>query len=714
METAQAQASAGNSLGAPNPPPPDLSRGDGATSTETPNQTDIEKIQKNDKNDENNKNNDKNDKNDKKNDNNITLNAWKSKAEVKALLTSNPSTLKFNLNKERISEPLAAPNGRHTSGRFNVSYVASKENFFRRALDRSATPDWNLPISMFLEHLDNAAEVDEKDTISVLEGVIEKFDEIKGQVGLAEFDLSRHNLDIVPHLIDQINLEQDPEDCYQVGNGWHYLTSDALTDPHEQRMAVILETVSLIVEANTQDYRIMRKGSANPAGRRVLYYFNLPSYMKMERQTEDAFKIHLNAILNQFDVDIDQAIPGSSLLSGTLLMTSANHQNISGPVIAVRALLGSTLPQTIPDFFVNLDPTKARLTGSKLIKMHFANGDNICVKCKSTKHIREACPEKDMVTPKIFRTRAHQGTLPQRGKALASIHAPSTVEPPVQTRKFHHTPATHQWETVGTKSPRHRRTRDTSPQPTGQKPLRSYYNFEVLSDKTGEDTPEETEQTNQLPSTNQQHGTQNLPINIPASEEDTVPDDQETEPADVSMNGFDTQPDALAHPEVAPDVTQFLPPATPLNTEATNNGLPHDHTSPNTTNQTQPPPGSIHEGRPRGGHTTSSFSGEPSHTTLGKKHIAVFQTASSEVPVQILNPDRSENRLCWLPSQEVAKFIDGRCPTFLSTCHFKVFHDGATLSSVDEIVEPPNSPPNPPRVTTLHEVDTMLRPGQNQ
>lgn len=95
-------------------------------------------------------------------------------------------------------------------------------------------------------------------------------------------------------------------------------------------------------------------------------------------------------------------------------------------------------------------------------------------------------------------------------------------------------------------------------------------------------------------------------------------------------------------------------------------------------------------------------------------YILYFQTASSEVPVQILNPDRSENRLCWLPSQEVAKFIDGRCPTFLSTCHFKVFHDGATLSSVDEIVEPPNSPPNPPRVTTLHEVDTMLRPGQNQ
>ncbi|KAG5361720.1 hypothetical protein CJU90_3128 [Yarrowia sp. C11] len=303
------------------------------------------------------------------------------------------------------------PDKRATSSRYIVSVVARYENFTRWYFNRR-TRDWNYPISIFLEPFDGGLEFDYRKLAALLDAIINKFDELRGLVGLSNIDLSRHDLDLVAHHRDMSNLEEEPEDCLEVGTGWHYPTSATLTEAHEKKMAFITEIVSLIVEGNSKEYHVTRRRDAYPLGRVLLYYFNLPPYMKQGRKYEDGFKVHLNAILEQFSIDLARAIPNATVSKETLLMDKSNHASLPGPIIAVKVNLDEEdPPSTVPDFgVIRLDSTKAAKakSRSKVIKFHFAGGDRICVKCKSTSHIRDNCGEEGTVAPQIFRTKVKQ------------------------------------------------------------------------------------------------------------------------------------------------------------------------------------------------------------------------------------------------------------------------------------------------------------------
>lgn len=376
-------------------------------------------------------------------------------------------------NKKFVAKPVKAPtapaakasdDNSVSSMRLKQTLQAAKTAFF--VAERPKAPEdrsWQDPISFTLvpHSVHETNEEEEKRIRKELERI---FNETKGDFDLNSFRLVVYGDRMVPH---RLNFKEHTpkEGCREdVTNGWDYLDPTRLTDDNEACLATIGAMLQRIAEVNDFPYTITRvQFGTDLKIRTALMYFYLPEYMNPDIQDAIEEK-HLEAILTQLQTQVTQFCPSARVNRRVHLNKMGDIEGAPRPSYMVKVDMRDNIPAEMKDFMLIMDPTRDHFTGLQAVKVHFAHGHGVCVKCKRTDHTRFNCHARigQITHPKVFTAIAAIGKI-ELSPEKAALKKPTPMpKPPPQAKT-----TTTGWQ----RSPHH--GSKSRPQSTAASPERS-------------------------------------------------------------------------------------------------------------------------------------------------------------------------------------------------------------------------------------------------
>lgn len=221
--------------------------------------------------------------------------------------------------------------------------------------------------------------------------------------------------------LHKAKFDHSPKEGYRsdVNNGWDYLDPCHVSSENEHVLGHVASMLNKMAEVNDFPFDVIRR-STNPNVniRTTLFYLYIPDYMDIN-VADDLEKHHLNAILNEFQTQINQFSPGAKVDRNVRLIRPGDIPVSPKASYQIKVAMHDNLPAEMCDFKLVLDPTKDHYSGLQVVKVHFADGHGCCVKCKSTKHERDVCPHErykrpgeKMKIPQVFVPICKIGSIP--------------------------------------------------------------------------------------------------------------------------------------------------------------------------------------------------------------------------------------------------------------------------------------------------------------
>lgn len=522
-------------------------------------------------------------------------------------------------------------------------------------------------------------------------------------------------------------FDHSPKEGYRhdVNNGWDYLDPCNVSSANEALLGHVLYVLDKLAQLNELPYSVVRR-CPDPIEniRTALFYFYLPDYMELGVD-DDLEKHHLEAILNQFQTQISQFAPGSKVLRKVRLNELKDIAGATKPSYQVLVSLLDNLGPEMNDFNLVLDPTKDHYSGLQTIKVHFADAHGVCVKCKSTKHERLACPhaiykkaDTKMKIPQVFVPIANIGKIPEKPQ-LETPTKSSNPAPQVEVAQPPSTPRRNTGETFMTPSaaiptpwtkaptppPRSRRHSADSPStPTRTKSTVPSNKFQLLASLGDEDITT----TSPTPVTHVTHtvppGVQSMhaPPLLPSADNSDGP----IKSMALTRGSPSRNPGSGRRANATEET--LAPGPTFSDTPRGKRGRPASSPSTPRSQRERSKAGASPSKKRAGDQSPEKSSDKITGKQLGMPLRRLWRKDdTSRVIVSASREGTREVRYFDLPAIETRKVCDGHVPTELEDIHFTVFFKEDKTDTAS-IVAPPDYKQADKVCDTLEEIANYL------